>query len=261
MYVMISYSRQDSKFVNRLKYALLKGGHASSVFLDVHEVSLGEYFPDKILAAIYQVNFFIIVITPNSINSPWVTWELQSALRREQSEKKEFVLAILLKGENHPLLFYKVYLDYRKGYLEKKNFEKLVIHLRNARPEFKQLVHAPLVERIVPTEQPVHNQLLDRVGEKADNEMINGDIFNKPDSMLIKSPMVGTFYRSSSPDKPAFAEIGDTVEVGSVVCIVEAMKLFNELESEVKGKVVKVLVEDATPVEYDQELFIIDPIV
>jgi len=75
----------------------------------------------------------------------------------------------------------------------------------------------------------------------------------------IKSPMVGTFYRSSSPDKPAFVKVGDSVDKGSVVCIVEAMKLFNEIESDIKGKVVKVMVDDATPVEYDQVLFLIDP--
>lgn len=77
--------------------------------------------------------------------------------------------------------------------------------------------------------------------------------------ITIKSPMVGTFYRSSSPDKPAFIKVGDSVGVGSPVCIIEAMKLFNEIESEVKGKVVKVMVEDANPVEYDQALFLIDP--
>ena len=75
----------------------------------------------------------------------------------------------------------------------------------------------------------------------------------------IKSPIVGTFYRSSSPEKAAYVKVGDTIEVGSVVCIVEAMKLFNEIESEVSGKIVKVLVEDAQPVEYDQPLFLVDP--
>lgn len=82
---------------------------------------------------------------------------------------------------------------------------------------------------------------------------------NNPRYKQIKSPMVGTFYRSSSPDKPPFIKIGDTVDVGSKVCIIEAMKLFNEIESELKGKIVKVLVEDASPVEYDQPLFLIDP--
>ena len=75
----------------------------------------------------------------------------------------------------------------------------------------------------------------------------------------VKSPIVGTFYRSAAPDKPAYIKVGDTVNVGDVVCIVEAMKLFNEIESEVSGKVVKVLVEDASPVEYDQVLFLLDP--
>ena len=82
---------------------------------------------------------------------------------------------------------------------------------------------------------------------------------NNPRYKQIKSPMVGTFYRSSGPDKGPFVKVGDSIEVGSKVCIIEAMKLFNEIESELKGKIVKVLVEDATPVEYDQPLFLVDP--
>jgi acetyl-CoA carboxylase biotin carboxyl carrier protein len=77
--------------------------------------------------------------------------------------------------------------------------------------------------------------------------------------ITIKSPMIGTFYRSSTPGKPAFVEVGSEVSPGKVVCIIEAMKLFNEIESEVKGKIVKVLAEDASPVEYDQPLFLVDP--
>jgi acetyl-CoA carboxylase biotin carboxyl carrier protein len=77
--------------------------------------------------------------------------------------------------------------------------------------------------------------------------------------VTIKSPMIGTFYRSPTPDKPSFVNIGDDVEPGTVVCIIEAMKLFNEIESEVKGRIVKVLVEDASPVEYDQPLFQVEP--
>ena len=75
----------------------------------------------------------------------------------------------------------------------------------------------------------------------------------------VKSPIVGTFYRSASPDKPAYAKVGDSIEKGDTVCIVEAMKLFNEIESEVSGTIVKVMVEDAAPVEYDQVLFLVDP--
>jgi acetyl-CoA carboxylase biotin carboxyl carrier protein len=71
--------------------------------------------------------------------------------------------------------------------------------------------------------------------------------------------MIGTFYRRPSPDKPIFAEVGDEIAPGTVVCIIEAMKLFNEIESEVSGKIVKILIEDASPVEYDQPLFLVDP--
>jgi acetyl-CoA carboxylase biotin carboxyl carrier protein len=82
----------------------------------------------------------------------------------------------------------------------------------------------------------------------------------KADNLItIKSPMIGTFYRQAGPGKPIFAHVGDDVTPGKVVCIIEAMKLFNEIESEVKGKIVKVLVEDASPVEYDQPLFLVDP--
>lgn len=77
--------------------------------------------------------------------------------------------------------------------------------------------------------------------------------------ITIKSPMIGTFYRSASPDKPYFVNIGESISAGQVFCIIEAMKLFNEIESEVSGKIVKVLVEDAQPVEYDQPLFLVDP--
>ena len=77
--------------------------------------------------------------------------------------------------------------------------------------------------------------------------------------VTIKSPMIGTFYRSSSPDKPAFVNVGDEIKQGKVICIIEAMKLFNEIESEVSGKIVKVLVDNSSPVEYDQPLFLVDP--
>ena len=75
----------------------------------------------------------------------------------------------------------------------------------------------------------------------------------------IKSPMIGTFYRSPSPDKPPFIEVGDSVKAGTTVCVVEAMKLFNEIDAEVSGKIIKVLVDDNSPIEFDQPLFLIDP--
>jgi len=77
--------------------------------------------------------------------------------------------------------------------------------------------------------------------------------------ITVKSPIIGTFYRKPSPDKPLFVEVGQTIAEGDVLCIIEAMKLFNEIESEVSGKVVKILVDDSSPVEFDQPLFLVDP--
>jgi acetyl-CoA carboxylase biotin carboxyl carrier protein len=80
-----------------------------------------------------------------------------------------------------------------------------------------------------------------------------------PKAVVVKSPMVGTFYRSPGADKASFVKVGDDINIGATVCIIEAMKLFNEIESDVKGRIVKVLVEDASPVEYDQPLFLVEP--
>lgn len=91
----------------------------------------------------------------------------------------------------------------------------------------------------------------------ADNKEQAGDDDSK--YITVKSPIIGTFYRKPSPDKDVFVEVGDTVKEGDVLCVIEAMKLFNEIESEVSGKIVKVLVDDSSPVEFDQPLFLVDP--
>ena len=104
---------------------------------------------------------------------------------------------------------------------------------------------------------PVHNEPVVELQNAENNEAIS----SKEDEGLItiKSPIIGTFYRKPSPDKPNFVEVGDSISEGSVLCVVEAMKLFNEIESECSGKIVKILVEDASPVEFDQPLFLVDP--
>lgn len=97
------------------------------------------------------------------------------------------------------------------------------------------------------------------VTENKTNTPVNNGGADESKYITIKSPMIGTFYRSAGPDKPAFVQVGDEIAAGKPVCIIEAMKLFNEIESDVKGKIVKVLVNDSTPVEYDQPLFLVDP--
>jgi acetyl-CoA carboxylase biotin carboxyl carrier protein len=113
-------------------------------------------------------------------------------------------------------------------------------------PMYQQLPQAPQQLQQGPAAQPASS------GDKSGSA-------SSGNTVTIKSPMIGTFYRRPSPDKPNFVEVGDDVTTGKVVCIIEAMKLFNEIESEVSGKIVKILVEDASPVEYDQPLYLVEP--
>ena len=94
----------------------------------------------------------------------------------------------------------------------------------------------------------------------SDPEIVAAPVQSEEDNLItIKSPIIGTFYRKASPDKPSFVEIGQVIKEGDVLCVIEAMKLFNEIESELSGTIVKILVDDASPVEFDQPLFVINP--
>ncbi len=112
-----------------------------------------------------------------------------------------------------------------------------------------------------PVSMPVQVQGDMQPNPVASESETTGDAEADDDSkyIMIKSPIIGTLYRKPSPDKPVFVKVGDTIEAGDTVCVIEAMKLFNEVESEVSGKIVKVLIEDSSPVEFDQPLFLIDP--
>lgn len=107
---------------------------------------------------------------------------------------------------------------------------------------------APIQQVVAPV-APIASEVLAPVDTKDDESKY----------ITIKSPIIGTFYRKSSPEKPNFVEVGTDVNIGDTVCIIEAMKLFNEIESEISGKIVKVLVDDSSPVEFDQPLFLVDP--
>jgi len=112
----------------------------------------------------------------------------------------------------------------------------------------------PVVLNTQPLEQNVS------IERSIESEIVKSNETPEDEHLItIKSPIIGTFYRKSSPDKPNFIEIGDSIKEGSVLCVVEAMKLFNEIESEYSGKIVKILIEDASPVEFDQPLFVLDP--
>ena len=140
--------------------------------------------------------------------------------------------------------------------IEQKDF-KIVIKAENKtkKEEHTVYVQAPVAPAAPVVAAPVAAPAAAPVAEAPKAAPASDDA----KYVTIKSPMIGTFYRSSSPDKPAFVNVGDSVAKGQVVCIIEAMKLFNDIESEISGKIVKVLVDDASPVEYDQPLFLVDP--
>ncbi|GIM57600.1 acetyl-CoA carboxylase, biotin carboxyl carrier protein [Capnocytophaga canimorsus] len=110
----------------------------------------------------------------------------------------------------------------------------------------------------IPVQQPVQ-QPVQLPTTAPETQSTNQGSTDDSKYVTIKSPMIGTFYRRPAPDKPLFVEVGSTIAKGDVLCIVEAMKLFNEIESEVSGKIVKILVDDSSPVEFDQPLFLVDP--
>jgi acetyl-CoA carboxylase biotin carboxyl carrier protein len=130
-----------------------------------------------------------------------------------------------------------------------KKTEDRSMLVQHSQPTYVQTSVVPAMQ---PASAPVQTEKMEAPVSKT--ETISGT-----NLITIKSPMIGTFYKSSSPDKPAFVQIGDEVKPGKVICIVEAMKLFNEIEAEVSGKIVKILVENASPVEYDQPLFLVEP--
>ena len=116
----------------------------------------------------------------------------------------------------------------------------------------QQVVQQPIQPQIqTPIAQPIHVETPKSEAQQSDSSSDN--------YLTVKSPIIGTFYRKPSPDKDAFVNVGDTIKEGDTLCVIEAMKLFNEIESDFSGKIVKILVEDASPVEFDQPLFLIEP--
>jgi acetyl-CoA carboxylase biotin carboxyl carrier protein len=125
-------------------------------------------------------------------------------------------------------------------------------------PEAQQVVHAApqMMMQAAPAPVAVSSAPASAATPPAEAKAAASD---ESKYITVKSPMIGTFYRTPSPDKPVFINVGDEIKPGKVLCIIEAMKLFNEIESEISGRVVKVLVDNATPVEYDQPLFLVEP--
>lgn len=134
--------------------------------------------------------------------------------------------------------------------LELKDFK---ITIKNSSPKVEQVYHA------APVPMPVAQMAAPAPAAATPVAPAPAPVADDSKYITIKSPMIGTFYRASGPDKPILANVGDEIKPGNVLCIIEAMKLFNEIESEVSGRIVKVLVDNLKPVEYDTPLFLVDP--
>jgi len=146
--------------------------------------------------------------------------------------------------------------------IEEKDF-KITIKSESKKEEQTVYVQQPMIQQMpqvpMPQAAPAPQQAAPAPAAPESSNEAQTAATDNDKYITVKSPMIGTFYRSPSPDKPVFVEVGSDVKKGDMVCIIEAMKLFNEIESEVSGKIIKVLVDDATPVEYDQPLFLVDP--
>jgi acetyl-CoA carboxylase biotin carboxyl carrier protein len=137
--------------------------------------------------------------------------------------------------------------------IEQKDFKITIKTPGKGKQEFVQVAAAPMMAAPAPVALPAAAPAPVVTEAPAAAAPVASNLIE------IKSPMIGTFYRSSAPDKPAFIEVGSEIKVGDKVCIVEAMKLFNEIESEVSGRIVKILVNDMSPIEFDQPLFLVEP--
>ncbi len=134
--------------------------------------------------------------------------------------------------------------DFKITIKTKKNFPQQIVV-----DELPSKINIPPQDSVPVTQEVLQEKPLDLEPAKTEDS----------NHVIVKSPIIGTFYRKPSPDKPAFVEVGKNIAEGDVLCVIEAMKLFNEIESEVSGKIVKILVDDQSPVEFDQPLFLIDP--
>ena len=136
--------------------------------------------------------------------------------------------------------------------IERDDF-KITIKTKSVAPQHIIVEDVPTPVSI-PASQPITQAVQEVTQETTQSVNLEND-----NQVIVKSPIIGTFYRKPSPDKPSFVEVGQSITKGDVLCVIEAMKLFNEIESDFSGKIVKILVDDQSPVEFDQPLFIIDP--
>ena len=145
-------------------------------------------------------------------------------------------------------------------FVAKSGANEVKLEMDDIKITIRTTIEGTATETTYVQQMPAHNQQAMPVQNAAPvAAVVDTPVVEENKYITIKSPIIGTFYRKASPDKPAFVEISQEIKEGDVLCVIEAMKLFNEIESEVQGKIVKILVDDSTPVEFDQPLFLVDP--
>ena len=145
-------------------------------------------------------------------------------------------------------------------FVAKSGASEVSLEMENVKITVKTSTDTPKVVVQEPIVIPQHSQESTLQPSKPPTDLSEPSTSEENSNYItINSPIIGTFYRKPSPDKPSFVEVGDSISEGTVLCVIEAMKLFNDIESEVSGKIVKVLVDDSSPVEFDQPLFLVDP--
>ena len=245
MNVLISYSHSDVSFSRLLKRALAKFG--ITVWMDEHEVLFGDVISERLTALIWGCDFMLVVISPHSITSTWVQWELSIARDRELREGSTRILPLLVKGEFVPsLLEGRRYADFRTASKQTENFSGLIAMLLDrqsgdpsASPYNMDLFKPTKWEELPTPEQPTPHD-------------------NSQSMEVVTAPIVGTAYLRPAPDAPPFVQVGDQVRAGDTLIIIEAMKLMNEIEASFAGVVVEILAQDAAAIEFGEPMFVIE---
>lgn len=229
MQLLISYSHRDAKFAQVLKLALEKYG--LQVWLDRHEMSFGDKVAERLMNEILRSDLVLVVITPNSLVSNWVRWEIEYCLQVESLYKVTKLVPILMNGDSVPsTLAPRLYADFRTSRLMDANFAMLI----------KQILKAGGIQ---PREE-----------QRIAYDRLNKEVLSAPQQITVTAPMVGTVYLAPPGESKPFVSVGDTVRPGDTLLIIEAMKLMNDIQSDCDGVVAEILVHDGQPIEYEQPL-------
>jgi biotin carboxyl carrier protein len=232
MQLLISYSHRDAKAAQILKLALEK--YRWQVWLDKHDLSFGDQTADRLFKEIARSDLVLVLITPNSLLSRWVRWEVECCLYIESASKVTKLIPILMDGDSMPVaLSGRVYADFRTTSQMNANFAKLI----------KQILRAGGTQAL--EEPPIAYDLL------------NQEVLSAPQQITVTAPIVGAVHLAPTQWSKPFVSIGTTVSAGDTLLIIEAMKLMNELQSDCDGRVVEILVESGQSVEYGQPLILL----